>query len=446
MPPQFSSLRRGRLALAALLLLAPLVLPASAAPSRPPAAGQSVPGATMRIVAVVNGDVITNRDVDNRARLFALSANLPLSPDTLNRLKPQILRQLIDEKLRMQAVQKARIVVHDAQIADAIHQIEARNGMPAGALRAKFAADGVSLETLIDQIRTQIGWNEYLREKLGERIKVSPADIAQQKAVLQAQNGQTEFRIGEIFIPIETAASAADTQRFAQTVITELRNGAPFSVVAAEFSQDQSALQGGDLGWVTLNQLDPEVAKVVQEMPAGAVSNPIEVPGGLSIVTLAGKRVLGQEIGTVVSLRQVFLPFTSRLDPNSPTAQQQATLDKARQIGASVHSCDQMTQIAATVHSPRPVDPGPVPLAAINPPAFRQEIATIPYDHTTQPLVSPDGIAVVIVCSREQKNLAQETDEQITNQIIDQRAELLSRQLQRALRREAIVQRFPGAA
>ena len=65
----------------------------------------------MRIVAVVNGDVISNSDVDNRTRLFALSTGLPMTPDVLDRLKQQITRQLIDEKLRMQEVQRRHIVI-----------------------------------------------------------------------------------------------------------------------------------------------------------------------------------------------------------------------------------------------------------------------------------------------------------------------------------------------
>ena len=65
----------------------------------------------MRIVAVVNGDVISNADVDNRTRLFALSTGLPMTQDVLDRLKQQITRQLIDEKLRMQEVQRRNIVV-----------------------------------------------------------------------------------------------------------------------------------------------------------------------------------------------------------------------------------------------------------------------------------------------------------------------------------------------
>jgi hypothetical protein len=83
-----------------------------------------------QIVAIVNGDVISRGDVDNRRRLFALSTGLPSSQDVLDRLTPQIRQQLIDERLRLQEVERRRIVVADKDIAKAIGDVEARNGMP----------------------------------------------------------------------------------------------------------------------------------------------------------------------------------------------------------------------------------------------------------------------------------------------------------------------------
>ncbi len=83
---------------------------------------------------MVNGDVISEADIANRARLFAISTGLPMSPEVIDRLKPQILRQLIDERLRVQEAQRRKIVIQDAQIAAAIKDIETRNSMPAGAL------------------------------------------------------------------------------------------------------------------------------------------------------------------------------------------------------------------------------------------------------------------------------------------------------------------------
>jgi peptidyl-prolyl cis-trans isomerase SurA len=429
-----------------LLLACLLVMPVTAAfgamPMKPPPpAVQST-----QIVAVVNGEVISNIDVDNRARLFALSTGMPLTPDVIERIKKQILRQLIDERLRMQEVQRRKIVIPDKAIAAAIHDIESRNGLPAGGLRQKLAADGVSQRTLIDQIRTQLGWGQVLREQLGQQVNISDAEIAERQRILAQQVGKPEYRVGEIFVPVEDPAATADAERFAETVIAELRRGAAFPVVAAQFSQNQTALQGGELGWVQANQLDPEVARLVAEMPIGAISNPVKVPGGFSIVTLQGKRDIGREMGTVLSLRQVFLPFTAALNTQAPTEQQKQTLDKAKSIAASVHSCEQMEQANKANNSPRPADPGEVRLEAINPATLRQALATLPPDRTTQPLVTTDGIAVLIVCSREQKNVGQESNDQVRAQLLNDRVELTSRQLIADLRRRARIDIRSGGA
>jgi peptidyl-prolyl cis-trans isomerase SurA len=425
------------LTLRSLALLALLVPAAHGAPAPAPA-----PAPMVRIVATVNHTPITNLDIDNRARLFALSAGLTLSPDVLDRLRPQILRQLIDERLRMQAIERAHIVVPTKAIADAIRGIEKRNGMPPGTLRKRLAAKGVSFTTLVDQVRTQLGWTELLRDELGPRGRISPAAVKARQALLAAQKGLPEYHVAEIFIPAQSAKSRAAAGRFADTVITALRAGAPFAVTAAEFSQSQTALAGGDLGWVTANQLDPAVAKIVAEMPVGAVSNPIRVPGGLDIVTLIDKRVAGQDLETVLDARQVFLPFTTPLNPNAPTAAQVALLARAQRIASRVTSCAQMEQEAVRVHSPRPADPGPIDLAHVQPPAFRQMLATLPLGKASKPLVAPDGIAVLIICSRTQKNVAELTPQQISLQILEQRVDLLSRQLQQDLRSQADIEIF----
>lgn len=428
-------------AILACLLAVPVAALAAAAPVPPSTTTQAT-----RIVAVVNGDVISNTDVENRARLFALSTGLPITQDVLDRLRQQITRQLVDERLRMQEVQRRKIVIPDKAIADAIHDIETRNGMPSGALRQKLAADGVSQRTLIDQIRTQLGWTQVLREELGDKATISDAEVADEQRLLAQQVGKPEYRVGEIFIPVEDPANQADAQRFAETVIGELRAGASFPVVAAQFSQNQTALQGGELGWVQPNQLDPEVTRLVSEMPLGAVSNPVKVPGGFSIVTLQAKREIGNDVGTAVSLRQVFMPFSSPLNPQAPTEQQRQTLEKARGISASVHSCDQMEQVAKANNSPRAADPGDVRLESVNPPAFRQMLATLPSDRASQPLVTSDGIAVIIVCSREQKNMAQQSKDEVRNQLLNERVELLSRQLLANLRRHAAIEMRSGGA
>jgi peptidyl-prolyl cis-trans isomerase SurA len=408
-----------------------------------PVQGVPVPGT--RIIAVVNGDVITDGDVENRARLFALSTGLSTTPDVIDRLKTQIANQLVDEKLRLQEAQRRKIVVPDKQIAGAIQDIEQRNNMPEGVLRQKLASLGVSVRTLIDQIRVQLAWTQVLRERLADKINITDAEVDEQMRLHDQQMGKPEYRVGEIFIPVDDPVNTADAQRFAETVIGELRSGAAFSAVAAQFSQTQTALEGGELGWVQPDRLDPQVGRLVTEMPVGAVSNPVKVPGGFSIVTLQGKREIGRDIATYVTLRQVFLPFAETLDPQHPTDQQRQTLEKARGLSASVKTCAQMEQVAKTNPSPRPVDPGEVRLDTVNPPPFRDLLTSLPVNQASQPLVAGDGIAVVILCSKEQKNAATLTKEDIRRRLISDRVEMASRQLMRDLRRKALIQRFDRA-
>lgn len=413
--------------------------PAPAQPRpRPPAPGAGQTQAE-RIVAVVNGDAITTGDVANRGRLFALSTGLPVTPEVIARLRPQIIKQLIDERLRLQEAQRRKIVVNDKDVADAIGEIEQRNGLPQGALQAKLRGQGVAMRTLIDQVRVQLAWTRVLRDEIGARGTISEADIADQQRLFKAQTGKPEYRVSEIFIPIDDPTKAADAQGFADTVIGQLRSGAPFGVVAAQFSQSQTALQGGDLGWVTADQLDPGIAAVVREMPVGAISNPTRVPGGIEIVTLRAKRVIGQDQSTVLSVRQVFFPFTAPLNSAAPTDQQRRAVEQAAAVSNSAHSCADMEAANQKAGGARPADPGEVRLEGVGSPQLRQLLESMKPGQPSKPVISSDGVAVLMVCSREERTASAPSKQEISERLLSERIELVSRQLQRDLRRRAVL-------
>jgi peptidyl-prolyl cis-trans isomerase SurA len=396
------------------------------------------------IVAAVNGDVVSRGDVDARARLFAMSAGLPPTPDVLGRLSQQVAHELVDERLQLQEMQKRKIVVTDQEIAAAIRGVEQRNNMAPGMLRQKLAAAGVDMRTMIDQVRVQIGWTRVLRDQLGSLVEPTATEIADQQRLLKEQTGQPEYRVGEIFLPVSSPSQDAQMKSFAETISQQLRAGASFSILAAQFSHSQTALEGGDLGWVQPVQLDPEVARVVAQMPEGAVANPIRVPGGYIIATLRGKRIIGNDPATMLTVREAFFPFTARLDPQNPTDQQKQTLEHAKQLSGSVHSCDEMEAVNKAAGSIHPSDPGEVRLEAVNPPPFRALLANLPEGKPSQPLVSADGISLVVICKRETKNLAAADKNEIVAQLVTERAELASRQLLRDLQRRAAIEQRPG--
>ncbi len=427
---------------AALLAGTLLALPAVAQPRAPAAVqrgAKEAANSVEKIVAVVNGDVITSGDVNNRGRLFALSSGLPVTPEVLERLRPQIVRQLIDERLRLQEAQRRKIAVSDQDIAEALAEVEQRNGMVPGALAASLRGQGVAMRTLIDQVRVQIGWTRVLRQELGNKAEVSPADIADQERLFQQQIGKPEYRVSEIFIPIEDPAKDKEAEAFADTVIGQLRAGAPFGVVAAQFSQSQTALQGGDQGWLSVDEMDPAVASVVTQMPVGAVSNPIRVPGGVSVVTLRAKHELGRDHSTVVSLRQAFYPFQGALNPQAPTDQQRRMVELAQATSRSARSCKDIEEANQKQGATRPSDPGEVRLDGVGSAPLRNLLATLPPGQASRAVVSPDGVAVLMVCSREDRNAAAPSKAEISNRLLQERVELASRQLLRDLRRRAVM-------
>lgn len=411
------------------LVLILLVALAAAAP--PPARAQSA-----GIVAVVNGDVITTFDIESRRRLFAAAAGLPMTPQVLERITPQVRRLLVDERLRLQEVQRRRILVSDAEIAAATRRIEQQNGMSAGGLRASLARQGIDIRALYGQLRASIGWTKLVRAELGARAQVDPALVQERMRAIEAATGQPEFLVGEIFIAVDDPAQEAEAERTASELIDQLRRGAPFPAVAAQFSQAQSAEQGGDLGWIRLGQLEPEVEAVITQMPVGAVSTPIRTAGGFAIVTLRGRREVGRDMATLLDLRQAVFPFETRLDPQRPTQQQIRQLEAARRVSEGARGCEAFERAVRAAGTAQLNVPGEIRLETQNP-EMQRLLGGLAPGRVTDPLPTPDGIVLLVVCGRRTENLAAPNPEAIAETILRERVDLLSRQMMRDLRRRA---------
>ncbi len=391
------------------------------------------PAQTNRIAAVVNGDVITQQEVDSRRRLLALSAGI--TTESAGRANDQILRLLVDERLRTQEVARRRIPVTDQDIASAVGDIEARNGLPSGGLRESLRRGGIDPRVLYDQIRAQIGWNRLLRGLLGDQAQISQAAVDEYLAAYQARTGQPEYMVSEIFIPVGNPGQDAEVQRFTADIIARLRQGAPFTMVATQFSQAQTAMLGGDIGWTSAERLDPEVAAIVRQMPEGAISNPIRVPGGYVIVMLRQKRLAGRDMATMLTVRQATYPFEGQVNPAAPTSQQIRQVERAQQLSENARSCEALD--AASRDGARVNDPGQVRLDNVNPPELRELLGTLPLGRPSQPIIAPDGVLVLVVCARETRNLAEVTADQARDRLIRERVELISRQVLRDLQRRA---------
>jgi peptidyl-prolyl cis-trans isomerase SurA len=424
-----------RVALLGSLCLAAPALAQTAAPAGIPAASPDSAG----IAAVVDGQVITTQDVAARARLLAVTMGINPSPEVISRLAPQVTTQLIDQMLQLQEINKLKVTVSDDDVAAAIGRIEQNNNMPQGALRQRLGIMGVPFSTLLAQIRVELGWQAVLHQVLGPGLAPTPGDMAAEKAALKAELGNTRYHLAEIFVPVTDPSDDSAAQKFANTVIAQLRAGAPFPIVAAEFSQAQTALSGGDLGYIQLNQMDPAVATTVQGMPVGAISNPIRVPGGYEIVQLQDKHEIGNQPQTVLGLRQVWANYPQPIENGQVGPAQAAVITKLAAQVKSLTSCDEIATLNAQYGNIHPADPGPVALATVTPANFQALLAKLPLNTPSQPLIQQSGVSVVMVCSRGQQSAILPSDQDIATTIVNRRVELESQQLLDILRHRAVI-------
>ena len=157
------------------------------------------------------------------------------------------------------------------------------------------------------------------------------------------------------------------------------------------------------------------------------------------MVTLQDKRTVGNDMATVLNLRQAFFPFTSQLDPQNPTDQQKSALAAAQNVSKTASSCDAIEAANTAQGGKRPSNPGDVRLDRLNP-QMQALLKSLEPGHPSKALVTPEGVMVVMVCSSTQKNMAAMTREDIADQLIQERVELASRQLQQDLKRRALIE------
>ncbi len=263
-----------------------LVLVALTALAAGPAAAQD----TLRIVALVNDEAITAIDLAARTQMLVASGQMQNTPEVQQRLRPQVLRALIDERLRQQAADREGIVVSQDRIDERMAQLAQSNNLSLGNFRTALAQNGIDPAWIEQQIRTEVAWSLLVSRKFRPGIIVTDEDIDNAQRQMRENQGTTQYRVAEIFLSIDDPNDTPAVQEAAQRLLEQLKQGANFGAVARQFSQAASAGNGGLLGWVAPSDLAPELAAAVETMAPGTVTGPIRSDGGLHIVALVDRR------------------------------------------------------------------------------------------------------------------------------------------------------------
>lgn len=240
---------------------------------------QALAASSFKIVAVVNGDIISNQDIQNRINAFLMTTKIPLNEQTRNMITQRVTHAAIDEKIKLQAAEKNNIHISEKDIDASVANFEKNNRIPKGELKNILKQAKVSPESFRSQMKSDLAWLRLLKNKMRGEGTITQKEIETALTDAKKDLSTPKFQISEIFIKKEKAKDI-------QNLVDNLRNDNRFELYAMQFSDSPSASNGGNLGWVNEGKLPAPLEKVAKNLSIGGISNAILLNDGYYILKL----------------------------------------------------------------------------------------------------------------------------------------------------------------
>jgi len=402
--------------------------------------------AEQRIAAIVNDDVVSLQDLNDRLGLVLLTSRIPDGEQARNRLSQQVLRGLVEETLQLQEAKRLSITVDQGETDRALSEIAQRNNMKSDQLAGLLQENQINPKTLIDQLQAQISWLKIVNQRIRPQVNVTvdQLDIAMEEARLD--QGQPEYLLSEIVLPVDKPSDeqgvAADAARLLQT----LNEGASFDALARQVSAASTARRGGDLGWVQASKLPRELVEALERLRPGDISQPLRSQVGFFIFHLRDRR-LGEAVpeGGNQAVEEIKL---SQILFDADTANDvalSARVDEANAIRTRLTDCGAVNAVAEELSAPASGDLGWLKVSDL-PTVLAEGVTALPVGQISEPLQGPAGIHLLMVCERRGGDEAVDADlgseeerQKLTQDLERERLDRLARRYLRDLRKQAFI-------
>jgi peptidyl-prolyl cis-trans isomerase SurA len=390
-----------------------------------------------RVAATVNEGVVLSSEVDEQMALMAerlRAQQIEMPPQ--NVLRQQVLERLVLQELQMQRASRAGIKVSDETLNNTLRDVAEQNRIPLAQLPDALASQGIDYASYREGLRKELAMQLLRQRDVITRINVSPRELDQfierQKKMPSESN---EYNISHILIAVPQAATPdqlEEADRKAREVYQKATSGDDFSRLAVAYSNAQTALEGGSLGWRKGPELPTFLAEVIAGLKAGDVTQPIRTPSGFHLVKLNEMRGNTQSIVNQVHARHILIKPNELQD--DATVQQKLVGIRDRILNKG----ENFTAVASVVSE----DPGSAAeggdLGWAGPgsyvPEFEKQLAQLQPDEISQPFRTQFGWHIIQLLGRRQFDNTQDTIRQKAFQALreskaDEETELWLRRL-----------------
>jgi peptidyl-prolyl cis-trans isomerase SurA len=409
-----------KLVAAAVILALPFAGIASAQDAAPDDGSLTLEG----IAAVVNDQPISFTDVRDRARMLLLSlGGQQPSQEQVQQITGQALEQLIDEHLQLDKAAEFDLEISKEEIDGAVEGMAAQSGITGADLKTQLLAAGIDPSSLEEQMRAEIAWNRVMSGLYGSRIRISDNQVDDEIEQIRSATKKTQYRISEIFLFAPDAETRTQAEEAARSILEQLKAGADFRVAAQRLSSAPTAATGGDMGWVSLSDLSPELAPAIEAASGPGMLDPIVVDNGVYILFIQNKREPAEATTKVDLIRLISRDAT---DENLKAAMDRIT------------SCDDVQTVANTTQGLRAQPLDDINIDELGPEG-KSLVESAEIGQPTDIFAVSGGLGTMYVCRREEGAEAIPSRDDLKNNLKGRELNMISERELRNLRRDATI-------
>ena len=415
-------------------------------PATPPAGnvtGQAPIEPLDHIIAVVNDDVITQHDLDERyARAVQQLESRKIALPPRDVLEKQLLERMINDRIQLQFADQTGIRVDATMLDRAIDRIAAQNHMSLVEFQAAVAKEGIDFTKFRDDIRDEIILNHLHEREVDNKIIVTEAEV---DAYLneQAKLGTNdEYNTAHIMINIPENATTEQIEAAhakAQEALDKIRSGADFAQVSASYSNAPNALEGGAMGWRRAAQIPTLFSQVLISLKPGETSDILRSNSGFHIIKLIDKR--SPDNTTIINQTHArhILIKTSEIVSAADAQKKLAQIREQIENGSAKFE-DMARQYSNDGSAANGGD-----LGWLSPgetvPDFEHAMDALKPGEISQPIQTPFGFHLIEVLERRQQDVTKERQRTLARQAIrDRKIEEAQDEWLRELRDTAFVE------
>lgn len=263
------------------------------------------------IAAIVDESIILTSELETElARVKKRISERNIDKLDEAALKKQVLESLILRQIQIAEAKKRGITVDNITLNETVRNIAAKNKLSLEQFRRQLLADGINYEQYRDELRSDILINRLLQGAVYNRIAISKREVEDFIKTQHSQNNKIQYLLSHIQLSIPEAANnekVAEVEERAMSIYKRLSNGEDFAKIAITESEGQTALDGGDIGWLRVSELPALFANEVQSLNPDEISKPIRAPRGFHIIKVRDTKGIKRKIVKQVHARHILL-------------------------------------------------------------------------------------------------------------------------------------------